>query len=158
MNDTTPAPATRQSRRRILWLPAVSLCLSLLLSTLAVAGAPAHPDALAAVRQAAPTCPDSVHPNYVTALANGPGGELLAGTGDGLLARSTDRGGCWSAIAGLPKGIQIGTLLAVPGHTGWLIAGGSFLISTKAGSFVLYRSEDNGQTWTAATSGLSRGP
>lgn len=130
--------------------------IPLLLAALTAVGATGRPSALAA-RQDAPPCANSPHLKYVTALANGPDGTLLAGTGDGVLARR-DGGGCWSAIAGFPGGIEIGTLLVVPGHPTWLIAGGGLLVSTKPQSAVLYRSENGGRSWAVATSGLPGRP
>ncbi len=90
----------------------------------------------------------------VTALANGPGNELLMGTRDGHVFRSTDGGRCWALLGILPAAIEIGTLLAPPSASGVLIAGGSYLVSLHLTSFRLYRSADGGRTWLDGTRGL----
>ncbi len=105
-------------------------------------------------RAAATTC---ARLGEVTALANGTGGTLLIGTRGGLY-RAASGGRCPTAIAAFPTGIEVGTIVVPPGQPNTLIAGASFLITTNASSFRLYRSTDGGQTWDDGTHGLSRTP
>ncbi len=93
----------------------------------------------------------------VTALANGPAGTLLIGTRGGLY-RAASGGRCPTAIAAFPTGIDVGTIVVPPGQPNTLVAGASFLITTNASSFRLYRSTDGGQTWDDGTHGLPRTP
>lgn len=95
-------------------------------------------------------------PRDVSALAAASSTLLFAGTSDGGLYRSTDAGHCWLRLGSYPPGIQIGTLLALPGARPVVIAGGSFLVSTAQRSWTLYRSVDGGRTWTSALNGLPR--
>ena len=89
----------------------------------------------------------------VTALAQGAGSALLAGTLDGQLYRRTDARSCWVRIPTYPQGVQIGTLVAPPGFPRTIIAGAGFDV-TSGGEFTFYRSDDDGRTWRDGTTGL----
>jgi len=93
----------------------------------------------------------------VTALAQGAGPVLLAGTLDGQLYRWTDASSCWVRITAYPRGVQIGTLVAPPGFPHTIIAGTGLVVS-NAGGFTLYRSDDDGRTWRDGTTGLPHTP
>ncbi len=93
---------------------------------------------------------------YVSVLAAGPSGSLLAGTRDGHIYRSAIGVLCWTDLASFPGGVEIGTLVAPPGQPHTILAGGSWLASPSPASQTLYRSEDDGRTWASATTGLAR--
>ncbi len=91
----------------------------------------------------------------VTALAQGAGPVLLAGTLEGQLYRRTDAHSCWVRLPAYPQGVQIGTLVAPPGFPHTIIAGASLDV-TSGGGFTFYRSDDDGRTWRDGTTGLPR--
>ena len=91
---------------------------------------------------------------YVSALAAAPNGSLLAGTRDGHLYRSVIGGLCWVELTSFPSKVEIGTLLVPPGRPHTILAGGGWVASVEPQSRVLYRSDDDGQTWSSATAGL----
>jgi photosystem II stability/assembly factor-like uncharacterized protein len=91
---------------------------------------------------------------YVSALVTAPNGSLLAGTRDGHLYRSVIGGLCWAELTSFPNKVEIGTLLVPPGRPHTILAGGSWVASVQSQSRVLYRSDDDGQTWSSATAGL----
>ncbi len=91
-------------------------------------------------------------------LALGPNGTLLAGTRDGHVYRSVIGQLCWVELSSYPRGVEIGTVVVPPGRPHTILAGGSWVASNTPESQVLYRSEDDGATWTAATAGLPHTP
>jgi photosystem II stability/assembly factor-like uncharacterized protein len=79
---------------------------------------------------------------HVMGLGVGPGGTLLAGTGDGVVYRSTDRGSTWESDTVEP-GVNVFK---------FVFAGdGSIVLATSRG---VYRSTDDGLSWNLPDNGI----
>lgn len=147
-----PGSRTADKRVRALW---ALLVIVLLLVLTMLPSALRGPVALA--HCSTPTL------TRVTALAQGVGGMLVAGTQGGRLQggrlyRSTDAGTCWTPLHALPSYVPIGLIVLPPGRPNVILAGVSFFMPTAVQEFKLYRSADGGATWQSGTMGLPRTP
>lgn len=103
----------------------------------------------------------------VTALGTDSKGSVLAGTVASGLYRSPDGSACWQKITTFPlvrdpyikhMEVEIGTIVSLPGKNEVLLVGASGRVTNDMSSLVLYRSIDDGATWTNGLRGFPHTP
>jgi sugar lactone lactonase YvrE len=93
-----------------------------------------------------------------TALTTTPAGSWLAGTADGGVWRSTDQGATWSPVFDSQSSLSIGALAVAPDGSVWVGTGEANTSQDSYAGTGIYRSTDDGQTWTAVTSADGSNP
>src|SRR5579859_7278450 len=93
-----------------------------------------------------------------TALVQTPAGTWLAGTADGGVWRSTNHGGTWAPVFDTMPTLSIGALTVAPDGSVWVGTGEANTNSDSYAGTGVYRSTDDGRTWTAVTSSDGSNP
>jgi len=93
-----------------------------------------------------------------TALVTTAAGTWLAGTADGGVWRSTDEGTTWTPVFDSMSTLSIGSLAIAPDGSVWVGTGEANTSQDSYAGTGIYRSTDDGQTWSAVTSGDGSNP
>jgi sugar lactone lactonase YvrE len=94
----------------------------------------------------------------VTALVATPAGAWLAGSADGGIWRSTDDGANWSPVFDSMSSLSIGSLAVAADGSVWAATGESNTSQDSYAGTGIYRSTDDGQTWSPVTSADGSNP
>lgn len=93
-----------------------------------------------------------------TALVTTQAGTWLAGTADGGVWRSTDQGHTWAPVFDSMPTLSIGALSVAPDGSIWVGTGEANTNSDSYAGTGVYRSTDDGHTWSAVVGSGSSNP
>jgi sugar lactone lactonase YvrE len=93
-----------------------------------------------------------------TTLVSTAAGTWLAGTADGGVWRSTDQGSTWAPVFDTMPTLSIGSLAVAPDGSIWVGTGEANTSQDSYAGAGVFRSNDDGLTWTAVTSADSSNP